>query len=118
MRTKKHASDTVAVRRDAKTGRMIPAGYGALEGKCVVRKGVDVTKPIFEQVRCRAGPEGRGEGSQQGPSGLAGDVLDTHAAIWLLNGEPMSADALAASLRPSSTARFSSRRSPAGKRSH
>ena len=54
MSTKKHASDTVAVRRDAKTGRMIPAGYGALKGKYVVRKGVDVTKPVFEQVRCRA----------------------------------------------------------------
>jgi hypothetical protein len=63
MTTKKHASDTVAVGRDAKTGRLIPAGYGALKGKYVVRKGVDVTKPIFEQVRCRAGrkiaPKGR-----------------------------------------------------------
>ena len=63
MTTKKHASDTVVVGRDAKTGRLIPAGYGALKGKYVVRKGVDVTKPIFEQVRCRAGrkiaPKGR-----------------------------------------------------------
>jgi hypothetical protein len=47
MSTKKH---TVAVGRDAKTGRMIPAGYGALKGKYVVREGVDLTKPIFEQV--------------------------------------------------------------------
>jgi len=53
MSTKKHASATVAVGRDAKTGRMIPAGYGALKGKYVVREGIDVTKPIFEQVRCR-----------------------------------------------------------------
>jgi hypothetical protein len=30
---------------------MIPAGYGALKGEYVVREGVDVTKPIFEQVR-------------------------------------------------------------------
>ena len=47
----KHTSTSVTVGRDAKTGRMLPAGYGALKGQYVVRKGVDVTKPIFEQVR-------------------------------------------------------------------
>ena len=52
MATKKHNSTCRSVARDAKTGRMIPAGYGALKGQYVVRKGVDVTKPIFEQV-CR-----------------------------------------------------------------
>jgi hypothetical protein len=52
MSTKKQTSASVTVARDAKTGRMIPAGYGALKGQYVVRKGVDVTKPIFEQV-CR-----------------------------------------------------------------
>jgi hypothetical protein len=51
MTTKKHTSACIAVGRNAKTGRMIPAGYGALKGEYVVRKGVDVTKPIFEQVR-------------------------------------------------------------------
>ena len=51
MSTKKDTSACVAVGRDAKTGRMVPAGYGALKGKYVVRKGVDVTKPIYEQVR-------------------------------------------------------------------
>ena len=51
MSMKKDASACVTVGRDAKTGRMIPAGYGALKGEYVVRKGVDVTKPIFEQVR-------------------------------------------------------------------
>jgi hypothetical protein len=58
MSTKKHASDAVTVGRDAKTGRLIPAGYGALKGKYVVRKGIDVTEPIFEQVRCRIGRNG------------------------------------------------------------
>ena len=53
MSTKKRASNTVTVGRDAKTGRMLPAGYGALKGKYVVRKGIDITKPIFEQVGCR-----------------------------------------------------------------
>jgi hypothetical protein len=64
MSTKKYASDTVAVSRDAKTGRLIPAGYGALKGKYVVREGVDLTKPIFEQVHCRAGGNGS-EGARQ-----------------------------------------------------
>ena len=41
-------------------------------------------------------PQGHGKAAQQGLSALAGAVLDTHAAIWLLNGEPMSADALEA----------------------
>jgi len=50
MSMKKYSSVHVTVGRDAKTGRMIPAGYGALKGQYVVRKGVDVTKPIFKQV--------------------------------------------------------------------
>jgi hypothetical protein len=51
MSASKQTSTSVTVGRDVKTGRMIPAGYGALKGQYVVRKGVDVTKPIFEQVR-------------------------------------------------------------------
>jgi hypothetical protein len=51
MSTKKRTSACGAISRDAKTGRMIPAGYGALKGEYVVRKGVDVTKLIFEQLR-------------------------------------------------------------------
>ncbi len=51
MSTNKQTPTSVTVGRDAKTGRMLPAGYGALKGQYVVRKGVDVTKPIFEQVR-------------------------------------------------------------------
>jgi len=30
---------------------MLPAGHGALKGQYAVRTGVDVTKPVFEQVR-------------------------------------------------------------------
>ena len=54
MKSKKPTSDGVKVRRDARTGRMIPAGYGALKGQYVIRKGVDVTKPIYEQVGRRS----------------------------------------------------------------
>lgn len=54
MSSKKRTSDGVKVRRDAKTGRMIPAGYGALKGQYLIRKGVDVTKPIYEQVGRRS----------------------------------------------------------------
>ena len=57
MTTKKHTSTRASIARDAKTGRMLPAGYGALKGQYVVRKGVDVTKPIFEQVRRVSGRE-------------------------------------------------------------
>ena len=50
MTGKKNSSDRVAIGRDAKKGRMIPGGYGALKGQYVVREGVDVTKPIYQQV--------------------------------------------------------------------
>ena len=56
MAAKKHISTCGSVARDAKTGRMIPAGYGVLKDQYVVREGVDLTKPIFEQV-CRASRE-------------------------------------------------------------
>lgn len=90
MSPKKRTSD-VKVRRHAKIGRMIPAGYGALKGQYVIRKGVDITKPIYEQVGRR-----RTEEARLGLIDPAGVLLDTHAAIWLLSGEPMSADALEA----------------------
>ena len=66
MTTQKHTSPSVTVGRDAKTGRMLPAGYGALKGQYVVRKGVDITKPIFDQVRRasrrKTAPKKRAEG--------------------------------------------------------
>lgn len=36
--------------RDPETGRVMPKGYGALKGQYVVRDGIDLTKPIAEQV--------------------------------------------------------------------
>jgi hypothetical protein len=54
MVLKKNSSVQVTVGRDAKTGRMIPGGYGALKGQYVVREGVDVTKPIYKQVSDRS----------------------------------------------------------------
>lgn len=37
--------------RDPKTGEMLVLrGYGALKGQFVVREGIDLTKPIAEQV--------------------------------------------------------------------
>jgi len=36
---------------DNETGKTLPLkGYGALKGVYVVRKGIDLSKPIFEQV--------------------------------------------------------------------
>lgn len=32
------------------TGRVVPLGYGKLKGRYAVRPGIDLTKPIFEQV--------------------------------------------------------------------
>ncbi len=37
--------------RDAKTGRVLPLrGYGALRGQYAIRRDIDLTKPISEQV--------------------------------------------------------------------
>ena len=45
---------------------MIPGGYGALEGQYLVREGVDVTKPIYQQVsdcsRRKRAPKKAGKG--------------------------------------------------------
>jgi hypothetical protein len=30
--------------------RSVPKGYGALRGQFVVRRGIDLTKPIYEQI--------------------------------------------------------------------
>jgi hypothetical protein len=49
--TKVSKGSTAAVRKKtaAKRGQY-PAGYGALRGQFVVRPGLDLTKPIYEQV--------------------------------------------------------------------
>jgi hypothetical protein len=66
MGTKKHTSSAVTVSCDSKRGRMIPAGHGVLKGQYVVRGGIDITKPILEQVGCRhrpmVAPKKRGKG--------------------------------------------------------
>lgn len=36
--------------RDARTGDLIPVGYGSLKGRFMTRKGIDLTKPIYDQV--------------------------------------------------------------------
>ena len=41
--------------RDSSTGRMVEVrGYGALKGQLDIAKGVDLTKPIYEQVKKRS----------------------------------------------------------------
>ena len=35
--------------RQPSAGEFVPKGYGALKGEYVVRRGIDLTKPIYEQ---------------------------------------------------------------------
>jgi hypothetical protein len=43
--------------RDAATGRVVEVrGYGALKGQLPIAKGVDLTKPIYDQVKKKARP--------------------------------------------------------------
>jgi hypothetical protein len=49
--TKVSKVKTAAVRKKAPAKRgQYPEGYGALRGQFVVRPGLDLTKPIYEQV--------------------------------------------------------------------
>ncbi len=49
--TKASNRKTAAVRKKAPAKRgQYPAGYGALRGQFAVRPGLDLTKPIYEQV--------------------------------------------------------------------
>ncbi|HEX4180073.1 MAG TPA: hypothetical protein VHY32_04725 [Caulobacteraceae bacterium] len=42
--------------RDSSTGRVVEVrGYGALEGQLSIAKGVDLTKPIYDQVKKKSG---------------------------------------------------------------
>jgi len=37
--------------RDARTGRMVEVtGFGALKGQLKIARGIDLTKPIYDQV--------------------------------------------------------------------
>jgi hypothetical protein len=46
----KASSHNTAVRKSEGKRARYPKGYGALRGQFVIRPGLDVTKPIFEQV--------------------------------------------------------------------
>jgi hypothetical protein len=47
---KTKASKThTAVRKSAAKPPVLPKGYGALRGQIVIRPGIDLTKPIYEQ---------------------------------------------------------------------
>ena len=48
--TTKASKVNVAVRKTAAKRARHPEGYGALRGQFVVRPGLDLTKPILEQV--------------------------------------------------------------------
>ena len=48
--TTKASKLSAAVRKTAAKHERYPKGYGALRGKFMVRRGLDLTKPILEQV--------------------------------------------------------------------
>jgi hypothetical protein len=48
--TVKASTHDTAVRKSEGKPARYPKGYGALRGQFVIREGLDVTKPIFEQV--------------------------------------------------------------------
>ncbi len=49
--TKAEPSNPRKMIRDPKTGQMLEVrGYGALKDKLALREGLDLTKPIYEQV--------------------------------------------------------------------
>lgn len=57
---KKAASSSLSPKlvRDPRTGDMLEVrGYGALKGRLKIAPGVDLTKPIYEQVTDKAVPK-------------------------------------------------------------
>jgi hypothetical protein len=48
--TTKASKFNAAVRNTAAKPTRYPKGYGALQGQFTVRPGLDLTKPIYEQV--------------------------------------------------------------------
>lgn len=59
-----HTSSPPKLVRDARTGRWVEVrGAGALKGKLTLKRGIDLTKPIFEQVsKDRGGAPGAAKG--------------------------------------------------------
>ncbi len=49
MSKTKASKSRAAVRKSAPKPSTLPKGYGALRGQLVVRPGIDLTKPIYEQ---------------------------------------------------------------------
>jgi len=50
MKTKtKAARSNVAVRKTATKATMRPKGYGSLRGQIAIRRGIDLSEPIYEQ---------------------------------------------------------------------
>jgi hypothetical protein len=55
--------------RDPKTGRVVEVhGYGALRGQFEVRPGIDLTKPIYEQVLRLDAEEERDHDAEEAPA--------------------------------------------------
>jgi hypothetical protein len=75
-RTHKGPSTPGKTVRDSTTGRMVEVrGYGALKGQLNIAKGVDLTKPIYDQVK--KNPLAPRQSTRE-PLGV-GALLDTHA---------------------------------------
>jgi hypothetical protein len=49
MAKTKASKTRTAVRKSAAKPAVLPKGYGAQRGQIVVRPGIDLTKPIYEQ---------------------------------------------------------------------
>ena len=50
MAKTKASTSGAAVRKSAARPHVYPKGYGALRGQIRIRPGIDLTKPIYEQV--------------------------------------------------------------------
>jgi hypothetical protein len=49
MAKTKASKTQTAVRKSAAKPAMVPKGHGALRGQIVIRPGIDLTRPIYEQ---------------------------------------------------------------------
>jgi hypothetical protein len=92
--------------RNEETGEvLVLRGYGSMKGKLELREGIDLAKPIYEQVLKLEAREKRKasakRGSQEGP--MTRLLLDSNALIWLAETKPMQASALTA-IRDAQTA--------------
>ena len=49
MARTKASKAAAAVRKSARKPAVLPKGYGSLRGQILIRRGIDLTKPIYEQ---------------------------------------------------------------------